>query len=339
MFGNTCARELVEVVQSPDLMKSGWWAVVQTFEGEFFGFRFKDVQTNVDDWFGQGDSDFSIPTDKWESSLSKSEYMAGVERIREHIASGWVYQANFCRVLTATTNQELNVRGLLRRIENQNPAPFACGVFIHREESGLQHDVRLVSASPELFIRRKGRFIQSSPIKGTAKHETELLDKDSSENVMIVDLIRNDLSHVCRPGTVAVPDLLRVEHHPGLTHLVSDVTGELRDNVTWTEIFDATMPPGSVSGAPKSSALRVIDELEPVAREIYCGTVGWIDLDNEQAELAVGIRTFWQALDGTKSIKFGTGAGITYASDPEGEWFETELKAEHLLRVAATSDH
>jgi len=146
---------------------------------------------------------------------------------------------------------------------------------------------------------------------------------------MIVDLMRNDLGRICQPGTVEVAELFRHEKHPGLTHLVSDVTGQLKSGATWNEILDATMPPGSVSGAPKSSAVKIIKENEK-ERGPYCGTLGWIHGD--RAELSVAIRTFWSV--GDSVLRFGTGAGITWGSDPASEWEETQLKARHLISIA-----
>jgi len=204
--------------------------------------------------------------------------------------------------------------------------------------SGLAADVRIVSASPELFLSRKDQVLRSSPIKGTARVASELLVKDQTENIMIVDLVRNDLGQVCQAGSVQVVELLRLEEHPGLVHLVSDVEGTVPDGVGWQQILAALTPPGSVSGAPKSSALEVIQRLETSSRGIYCGGFGWVNADNKTAELAVGIRTFWQSAEsGSKFLHFGTGAGITWASDPEGEWHETELKASRLLSIAAMS--
>jgi para-aminobenzoate synthetase component 1 len=149
---------------------------------------------------------------------------------------------------------------------------------------------------------------------------------------MIVDLVRNDLGRVCDFGTVDVPALLSVEPHPGLFHLVSTVEGRLRDDVGWPELLDATFPPGSVTGAPKLSALDHIRRLEPVPRGLYCGGIGWVDADRAVGELNVAIRTFW-ASDGL--LHFGTGGGITWGSTPAGEWEETELKARRLLQVAS----
>jgi para-aminobenzoate synthetase component 1 len=176
--------------------------------------------------------------------------------------------------------------------------------------------------------------VASSPIKGTAATVDGFLDKDRAENVMIVDLVRNDLGRVCETGSVTVPALWRVEEHPGLFHLVSTVEGRLRDGLGWPELIDATFPPGSVTGAPKLAAVAHIAQLEPVGRGPYCGALGWVDADRGEGELNVAIRTFWFD-DGM--LHFGTGGGITWGSTPEGEWRETELKARHLISVASSS--
>jgi para-aminobenzoate synthetase component 1 len=166
---------------------------------------------------------------------------------------------------------------------------------------------------------------------------SSMLAKDYSENVMIADLVRNDLSAVCRPGTVSVDALCAPEEHPGLTHLVTSVSGQLRPGVGWADIMSATFPPGSVSGAPKSSALGVIADLESVPRGPYCGAIGWVDADIGQAELAVGIRIFWADEDaaGQRWLRFGTGGGITWGSNPAQEWAETQLKAARLIGLAS----
>jgi len=194
------------------------------------------------------------------------------------------------------------------------------------------HGIDVASASPERFLKRRGRQVWSSPIKGTASRPDGFLAKDRAENVMIVDLVRNDLGRVCEYGTVDVPALLSVEPHPGLFHLVSTVDGRLRDDVGWPELLDATFPPGSVTGAPKLAAIDHIRRLEPVPRGPYCGAIGWVDADRAVGELNVAIRTFW-AEEG--QLHFGTGGGITWGSTPRGEWDETELKARRLLRVAS----
>lgn len=209
-----------------------------------------------------------------------------------------------------------------------NPAPFSAVVRI--PSAGLA----VASASPERFLAREGDRLWSSPIKGTAATVDGFLPKDRAENVMIVDLVRNDLGRVCEWGSVRVSALLATEPHPGLYHLVSTVEGQLRPEMGWADVIGATFPPGSVTGAPKIAAMKSIARLEPTKRGIYCGAIGWVDADAKRGDLNVAIRTFWID-DG--HLHFGTGGGITYGSDPEGEWAETELKAANLLTVASRS--
>jgi len=259
--------------------------------------------------------------------MDESGYRKAVDRIRTYIAAGQVYQANLCRIMEARLPDPAaaDVVGLAGLLARGNPAPYAAVVRLPA------HGVNIASASPELFLRRDGDTVASSPIKGTGATAADLLPKDQAENVMIVDLVRNDLGRVSSPGSVTVPVLCAVEHHPGLVHLVSTVQGRLQPGAGWAELFAATFPPGSVTGAPKSSALRIIRELEPVPRGPYCGAVGVVDADRRSGVLAVGIRTFWTVED---RVCFGTGAGITWGSDPAREWMETELKAARLLSVA-----
>lgn len=343
IFGNLMATNFVEATTDvTKLDDQGWWAVTHTFEGEFQAFRFTDLQPLDLDKLAALGHDLThdpVALDSWTSSMSESEYVAAVESIRLDIARGWVYQANLCRVLSAPLDSSLNVVALWKLLAEHNPAPYLSALQVPASLSGLDSDVRIVSASPELFLSRKEQILRSSPIKGTARVASELLEKDQTENIMIVDLVRNDLGQVCESGSVKVVDLLRLEQHPGLVHLVSDVEGTLPNQVGWNEVLAALTPPGSVSGAPKSSALEVIQRLENGSRGIYCGGFGWVDADSKSAELAVGIRTFWQeTYQGGNVLRFGTGAGITWASDPVGEWHETELKAERLLSVSAMSN-
>lgn len=270
----------------------------------------------------------------WSSSVDREAYVRDVERVREEVAAGEVYQVNLCRVLSAPLPDPSagDVAALHELLRRHNPSPH--GGYLSLPD----HGVGIASASPERFLSvtagPDGRVVRSEPIKGTGRTEADLQEKDRAENIMIVDLVRNDLSRVCDPGTVSVPALLRIEEHPGLVHLVSTVQGRLRADVDWTGLLEATFPPGSVTGAPKSSALRLIDRLELADREFYCGAFGWIDADTGEAELAVAIRTFWLR-DGV--VRFGTGAGITWGSDPDTEWQETELKAARLVAVASGS--
>ncbi|MCK8680857.1 chorismate-binding protein [Streptomyces lichenis] len=329
-FGGLLATDLRDVTRDPEALDStGFWAVCADFEGRLTCARFGDVRpAPVPEpvpgaWRGPMAGD-------WTSSLDRAAYTAGVRRIREHIAAGEVYQANLCRVLSAPLPDPAaaDVDALTALLARGNPAPYAGTIRLPA------HGVEVATASPELFLRRGGGTVESGPIKGTGRTAADLLDKDRAENVMIVDLVRNDLGRVCATGTVTVPELCAVEPHPGLVHLVSTVRGELAPSAGWAELLAAAFPPGSVTGAPKSSALRIIDALETAPRGPYCGGIGWVDADRGTGVLAVGIRTFW--IDRPQGVlRFGTGAGITWDSDPEREWAETELKASRLLAVAS----
>lgn len=334
-FGGLVASDLRDVTSDPAALESsGFWAVSADFEGRLVCARFGSVRTEAvpapvpGAWHGPAAGD-------WTSSLDRAGYIAGVRRIREYIAAGEVYQANLCRVLTAPLPDPdaADVDALTALLARGNPAPYAGTIRLPA------HGVEIATASPELFLKRDGRTVESGPIKGTGRTEGDLLEKDHAENVMIVDLVRNDLGRVCATGSVTVPDLCVVEKHPGLVHLVSTVRGELAEGAGWPGLLGAAFPPGSVTGAPKSSALRIIEELETAPRGPYCGGIGWVDADRRTASLAVGIRTFWVDRTGPAPVlRFGTGAGITWGSDPEREWDETELKASRLLAVAS-GDH
>jgi len=310
------ATELLEISHDPeDLAKSGFWAVSTTFEGGFTAARFGRVV----------EANFPMhPWKKlegtWNSSRSESEYMEYVRDIQDAIADGWVYQVNACRELSTAFEKERNLRGLFSEILVNNPAPWASYLEIP--------ELNIASASPELFLKRDGNKVRTSPIKGTQlPGQTHFGAKDMAENVMIVDLMRNDLGSICKNGSVSVPRLLASEPHPGLVHLVSDIEAELRDEITWSEIFSSLQPPGSISGAPKSSAISVINEHES-ARGPYCGALGWVQGD--QCELSVAIRIFFK----DELLRFGTGAGITWSSDAASEWEETQLKARRLISIA-----
>ena len=324
----------------PDALTTpGWWALVGEFEGRVDAWRFAHVQDDA----GRAPGPWHGPArDTWRSSLDRDAYLAAVRRVREHVREGVVYQANLCRVLSAplprTDGREPDARALAGRLLAGNPAPYAGGVHV---PGGLDvPPAWVVTASPELFLRVQDGVVTSGPIKGTAATVDGLTSKDRAENVMITDLVRNDLHRVCLPGTVRVTELLGTQEHPGLVHLVSTVAGDLAPGVrdapdALAQVLAATYPPGSVSGAPKSSALRVITDLEPVPRGPYCGLVGWAHVAADgglTAELAVGIRTFWWA---DEVLRFGTGAGITWGSDAAREWDETELKAARLVGLAS----
>ncbi|BBA96061.1 putative anthranilate synthase [Actinacidiphila reveromycinica] len=365
-FGPLVATDLRDVTDDvAALDSSGFWAVAADFDGRTLCARFGDVRRAPRPAPPPGATPAEVAAHAgwrgpdprtWTSSADQETYEAGVREIRARIATGEVYQVNLCRVLSAPlpgrptptptpgtgtgasryepsegARPYGDIDALGAVLAAGNPAPYAGVVRLPA------HGVEIATASPELFLRRRGATVESGPIKGTARTAQDFLAKDHAENVMIVDLVRNDLGRVCATGTVTVPALCAVEPHPGLVHLVSTVRGELRPGAGWPELFAAAFPPGSVTGAPKSSALRIIAELETAPRGPYCGAVGWVDADRRTAELAVGIRTFWIDRDapGGPVLRFGAGAGITWGSDPAGEWAETELKAERLLAVAS----
>lgn len=309
------ATNCIEISDDPtSLDKKGFWVTLQSFEGNFICARFTEIK------------EAALPpkvwqkiSGNWRSSQSQSDFEKNVKAIQERIANGDIYQVNLCRVLTADSEQDL--QGLASLLISENPAPYASYLKLP--------GIEIASASPELFLKRIGDEIKCSPIKGTSKI-SEFGDKDKAENVMIVDLMRNDFGRICESGSIDVPRLLATEEHPGLFHLVSDVIGKLKSGVGWKAIFNALTPIGSISGAPKSSALKTIYDLEQVDRGPYCGVIGWSQGD--QAVMSVGIRIFWSNQDG--KINFGTGAGITWQSDPKGEWEETELKARRLIAIA-----
>jgi para-aminobenzoate synthetase component 1 len=314
------ARSLIEVTDDLSRLDDGnFWAVSVSFEGKIRLARFSQVvKASFPD---SGSSEPSV-FGRWKSSLDENSYFKYVSNIKDAIASGWVYQVNACRVLTADYSGD-ELASLFGKILQSNPAPYAAYLSLP--------ELAIASASPELFLKRDGDKVTTSPIKGTQALEEQVFgDKDQSENIMIVDLMRNDLGQICRDGSVDVANLLRSEDHPGLRHLVSDVTGELKAGINWKEIITSLLPAGSISGAPKSSALQMIAENEPVERGPYCGILGWIEGD--KAELSVAIRTFWSLRD--SQIHFGTGAGITWGSEPSLEWEETQLKARKLISIA-----
>jgi para-aminobenzoate synthetase component I len=262
-----------------------------------------------------------------ESSLSPVEHELLVGRIQHLLADGECYQVNLTRRLTYPVAPD--PLALFGAIVCANPAPHAMVCTFGAALPGLA----VVSASPECFLHVDGRDVETRPIKGTARDESALVasSKDRAENVMIVDLARNDLGRVCEFGSVHVPSLFTVERHPGLAHLVSTVRGRLRPDVGLGDLVHATFPPASVTGAPKPRVLQAIEELEPVRRGVYCGAVGWIDADRGRTELAVAIRTF--TIAGGKTY-LGLGGGIVADSCARAEWAETELKGTRLLRAA-----
>jgi para-aminobenzoate synthetase component 1 len=267
------------------------------------------------------------------SSLDRAGYLAGVQRVRDHIARGDIYQANLTRRLEAPF--EADPWELYRRLRTGDPSSFSA--FLDLGPGQLSGRPRaLLSASPEPFLSvdRRGH-VQTDPIKGTRPRgrdgtedrafARELLAsaKDRAENVMIVDVLRNDLGRVCRPGTVRVPRLCRLERTAAVQHLVSTVTGDLAEGRDAFDLLMASFPGGSITGAPKIRAMQILEGLEAVRRGPYTGALGWIGPDGAM-QTSILIRTF--VADGQR-LTLHIGGGITWKSDPAAEWDETVIKA------------
>jgi para-aminobenzoate synthetase component 1 len=265
------------------------------------------------------------------SNFTRAEYEAAVAKIRDYIAAGDVYQVNLAqRFQGAYAGAPLE---LYRRLRTRNPAPFGAYLALG--------DLTVASISPERFLRLDAatRTAEARPIKGTrprgdgpaedAALAAALLTspKDRAENVMIVDLMRNDLGRVCRPGSIVVPELYALESHPTVHHLVSTVTGVLADGTDAFDLLRAAFPGGSITGAPKIRAMEIIAELERAPRGVYCGAVGYVSVTGDM-DMNIPIRTV-TLQDGIAS--FHAGAGIVWDSDPAAEYDETLAKARPML--------
>lgn len=265
------------------------------------------------------------------TSHARDQYLAMVQAGMEFVRAGDIFQVNLAQRLSVASDIDpVALHLAARRI---NAAPFAACF-----DAG---DAHLVSMSPERFLQAARGTVRMHPIKGTrrvienpeadlfAGADLEASDKDRAENVMIVDLVRNDLARVCRPGTVRVEALCRLERYRYVQHLVSVVAGRLRPGLSVLDAIEAAIPGGSVTGAPKYRACEIISELEAVARGPYCGCLGYFGLDGS-ADFNLLIRTF---AVGDGIVSFSVGGGITAASDPAAEYAESLHKAEGMLRV------
>jgi aminodeoxychorismate synthase component I len=261
----------------------------------------------------------------WHANQTRAEFETRVARAQEYIAAGDIYQVNLAQKLSARFTG--NPYRLFEHLLARSPAPGAAFLDFG--------DTRVLSSSPELFLRIRGRHITTRPIKGTRPRSRdpvrdeqlafELLTdpKELAELVMITDLERNDLGQICEYGSVTVAQLLQLERFPQVFHLVSTVEGMLRPEVDAVEAVRACIPGGSISGAPKRRACEIIRELEPCPRGIYTGLIGYFD-DNGDAAFSIAIRTM--VLEG-ENLHFSVGSGITAGSVPAREYEETLHKA------------
>lgn len=265
------------------------------------------------------------------SNFHRGAYLDTIRRAIEYVHAGDCFQVNIAQRLLAPARQP--ALELYHRLRERNPAPFASYFDLG--------DFAVASASPERFLRVEEGQVETRPIKGTRPRghtqeedqhwitELSTSAKDRAENVMIVDLLRNDLGRVCRYGSVRVPELCRLETYPFVHHLVSEVRGQLRPGLEPVDLLRAAFPGGSVTGAPKIRAMEIIAELEPTARGPYCGSLGYLGFDGSM-DTNLLIRTFTV---GRGWVQFPVGGGIVADSIPEREYQETWDKAEGLIRA------
>jgi para-aminobenzoate synthetase component 1 len=265
------------------------------------------------------------------SNFSHQEYLKAVAAAKEYICAGDIFQVNLSQRFEADLN--VSPYELYQRLRRINPAPFAS--YLNFE------GVSVVGASPERFLKVRGDWVETRPIKGTrprgksAAEDKALADellssvKDRAENIMIVDLERNDIGRVCRYGTVRVTEMAILETFPTVFHLTSTVVGRLREGKNRVDLLKATFPGGSITGAPKVRAMEIIDELEPTRRSVYTGSIGYLSFSGEM-DINIVIRTI---LVKEGRACFQVGGGIVYDSEPEAEYKETLDKARALIQA------
>ncbi len=272
---------------------------------------------------------------EWTSNFDASGFQMGVEKVKEYIRDGDIYQANLTQRLQADLPDDYDPWTFYNKLRTANPAPFSA--FLS------DGSITIASSSPERFISLRNGDVEARPIKGTSPRSTDPLEdkalaaaleaseKDRAENVMIVDLLRNDISRVCVPGTVDVPVICGVETYASVHHLTSIVKGKMRDGLGPVDLIEACFPGGSITGAPKLRAMDIITELEKYARGIYCGSIGYIGFDGSM-DLNIAIRT---AVLGDNRAVVQAGGGITHLSDAVAEYDEMLTKADRLIAAFA----
>jgi para-aminobenzoate synthetase component 1 len=265
------------------------------------------------------------------STMTRDEYCDAVRTIKDHIAAGDIYQANLTQRWSIPFTSDPGL--LYRALRSVSPAPF--GIYLNTGECVI------AGSSPESFLSVRGRTVETRPIKGTRprgdspeddarlRRELEHSEKDRAELTMIADLERNDLGKICTPGSVEVEELYRQETFSNVHHLVSVVRGELRPDVDFEQIMNATFPGGSITGAPKLRAMEILDEVEKTARGPYTGAMGYLGLDGSM-ELNVAIRTLVMTQG---QCHLGVGSGIVADSDPDAEYEECLAKARDMLQA------
>lgn len=286
--------------------------------------RLREALTRVEEFIESPPAPLTTLAE-WQSDVTREQWCAQVAHTHALLRRGECYQLNLTRMLRASGS--VDAAELFAHIATRHDVPYASLIRFG--------DTAVASASPECFLRWRGRAVSTRPIKGTGRDASELVtsDKDRTENVMIVDLARADFDRACEPGSVEVHGLLDAEEHPGLVHLVSTVVGQRREHSDVADLLHATFPAASITGVPKPRVLDLIESIEGRPRGAYCGAIGWFDTLADAGEFSVAIRTFTVDAD---LVELGVGGGITMASSADAEWAETELKAERLLALFDT---
>lgn len=278
-------------------------------------------------------ADAPPPIRGWRSNFTAAAYHQAIEAVQAHIFAGDIYQANIAQRFSAHLPSDFSAFAFYEKLRAANPAPFAAYLNLG--------DTVIASSSPELLLRKRGQAIETRPIKGTINRSpdpakdarrAEALtrsEKDRAENIMIVDLLRNDLSRVSEPRSVEVPILCGLESYANVHHLVSVVTSELAADKDSLDLIAATFPGGSVTGAPKRRAMEVIDAIERVSRGYYCGSILYMGFDGTM-DMNIAIRT---AVLKPGFASLHAGGGITILSDPVAEYTETEVKVKRLFEA------
>lgn len=281
---------------------------------------------------------FSLAPESIRSTFTQYEYEQAVRRVIEYIRAGDIFEVNISQRFSTILPDEITALDLYRKLRCLNPAPFSA--YMQYKHYAI------ASASPERFLKLQARIVETRPIKGTRPRNADLVqdkraalelessEKDRAENIMIVDLMRNDLSRVCLPHSVKVPQLCKLESFATVHHLVSSVEGELMPGKSAIDLIRATFPGGSITGAPKIRAMEIISEIEPTVRGPYCGSMGYIAFNNEM-DLSITIRTFVLA---NRHLTFQVGGAVTVDSSPQEEYDETLVKAAALQRTLIQRD-
>ncbi len=295
------------------------------------GEEIEDIEEKLKNYKEISEPNITESSNNFTSNFEKESYEKAILNLKEYIRNGDVYIANMTRQIWCYNKEESF--SIYEKLRSINKAPFSAYMNFN--------DFQVISSSPERFLYVKDKMVHTRPIKGTRprgknpledmenRKALENSEKDKSELLMIVDLERNDLSKVCKPNSVKVTELFKIEEYATVFHLVSTIEGELEEGVSAVKCIRECFPGGSITGAPKIRAMEIIEELEGLRRNLYTGSIGYFDLRGN-CDFNIVIRTI---IKKDNKAYFGVGGGITYDSKEEDEWFETIDKGKALMRV------